>query len=62
MSWVVAYLTAYFLIALGALIVLWQSGILAEIPLAWTLVGGAVVVALGLVLGLTSRPTRVRAE
>jgi hypothetical protein len=61
-SWVLVYLAAYFLIALGAVIVLWQSGILAELPLAWTGLALLVVVALGIVLGLTSRAPRIRAD
>ena len=48
------YLVGYFLLVLGACLVLWQAGVLARVPVSWLLISGIVVVALGVLLAVTS--------
>jgi hypothetical protein len=51
------YLVGYFLLLVGALWALWQSGILAEIPGVWIAIGALVAVGLGIMLAVaSSRP------
>jgi hypothetical protein len=56
------YLIAYFALLAGAVLALWQGGVLAEIPLAWTAIGLIVAVGLGVILAVTSARPPVRAE
>ena len=51
------YLVGYFLLLMGALWALWQSGILAEIPGVWVAIGALIAVGLGIMLAVaSSRP------
>ncbi len=48
------YLAGYFILLLGAVWALWQSGILDEIPGVWMAIGAVVAVGLGLMLAVAS--------
>jgi hypothetical protein len=48
------YLIGYFILLAGALLALWQSGILREIPGAWLAIGFVIAVGLGLLLAVSS--------
>jgi hypothetical protein len=51
------YLVGYFLLLLGAVWALWQSGILEEIPGVWLAIGALIAVGLGIMLAVaSSRP------
>ena len=51
------YLVGYFLLLIGALWALWQSGILNEIPAVWIAIGALIAVGLGIMLAVaSSRP------
>lgn len=51
------YLVGYFLLLMGALWALWQSGILNEIPGVWVAIGALIAVGLGIMLAVaSSRP------
>jgi hypothetical protein len=51
------YLVGYFLLLIGALWALWQSGVLAEIPGVWIGIGALIAVGLGIMLAVaSSRP------
>lgn len=63
MRFIHLYLIGYFILVLGAVLALWQAGVLARISLIWLLVSGLVVVGLGLLLAVTSvRPTTITRE
>jgi hypothetical protein len=49
------YLVAYFMLAAGAALALWQSGALARISSIWLVISAVIVVGPGIVLALSSR-------
>ena len=48
------YLIGYFVLLAGAVLALWQSGILKQISTAWLLIGLVIAVGLGIVLAVSS--------
>jgi hypothetical protein len=56
MRFVHFYLAAYCLLLLGALIVLWQAGVLGRLPPGRVILGLLVAIGLAILLALTSRP------
>jgi hypothetical protein len=48
------YLIGYFILLVGAVLALWQSGILRQIPGVWLAIGLVVAVGLGIVLAVSS--------
>lgn len=50
------YLVGYFVLLLGAVLALWQSGILAEIPGVWLAIGAVIAVGFGIMLAVASSP------
>jgi hypothetical protein len=52
------YLIGYFVLVVGALLALWQAGVLARISFAWIAIALVIVVGLGILLAVTSgKPT-----
>jgi hypothetical protein len=61
MRFVHLYLTGYFVLVIGAALVLWQSGALARIGDPWLVIGMIIALGLGIVLAVTSaKPTMTR--
>lgn len=48
------YLVGYFVLLFGAVLALWQSGILRQIPGVWIAIGAVIAVGLGIVLAVSS--------
>ncbi len=48
------YLIGYFILIVGAVLALWQSGVLRHIPGIWIASGIVIAVGLGIVLGVSS--------
>ena len=48
------YLIGYFILLAGAVLALWQSGILRQIPGIWLAIGLIVAVGLGILLAVSS--------
>jgi hypothetical protein len=48
------YLIGYFILLAGALLALWQSGILRQISLVWLGIGLIVAIGLGVLLAVSS--------
>jgi len=48
------YLIGYLVLVLGAVLALWQSGILAQISFVWIAIGLLLVIGLGVILAVTS--------
>ena len=57
MRFLTIYLVGYFLLLVGAVMALWQSGILDEIPGIWLAIGAIVAVGLGIMLAVVSGRT-----
>ena len=48
------YLIGYFVLLVGAVLALWQSGILRQIPGVWLAIGLVIAVGLGILLAVSS--------
>ena len=48
------YLVGYFLLVLGALLALWQGGVLAQLSPVWVAIGLLLAIGLGVILAVTS--------
>ncbi len=48
------YLIGYFILLTGAVLALWQSGILRQIPGVWLAIALVIAVGLGVVLAVSS--------
>jgi hypothetical protein len=58
MRFLTLYLIGYFVLLFGAVLALWQSGILREIPPVWIAISAVIAVGLGIMLAVVSgRPT-----
>jgi len=59
MKFLKLYLIGYFILLVGALLALWQAGMLDEIPTVWLLIGGVIAVGLGIMLAVISAPRAI---
>ena len=50
------YLVGYFMLLFGAVLALWQSGILDEIPGVWLAIGSVIAIGFGIMLAVASSP------
>ena len=61
MRFVHLYLVGYFVLVVGAVLALWQSGVLARIGAIWIATGLVIAIGLGIMLGVSSgRPEIAR--
>ena len=56
MSFVRIYLVGYFLLLVGAVLALWQAGVLKEIPAVWLGIAAIVAIGFGVMLAVASTP------
>ena len=54
MKYLKLYLIGYFVLLIGGVLALWQSGILEEIPGVWIAIGAVIAVGLGIMLAVSS--------
>jgi hypothetical protein len=59
MTWVRVYVVAYVVLILAAAGVLWEAGLLARIPAAWTVLVLAAALSLGILLVVVSGGARL---
>jgi hypothetical protein len=59
MKYLKLYLIGYFVLLIGGVLALWQSGILEEIPGVWITIGAVIAVGLGIMLAVSSGPRTV---
>ncbi len=58
MRFIHLYLIGYFVLVIGAVLALWQAGVLARISGVWIAIGMIIAVGLGIMLAVTSgKPT-----
>ena len=48
------YLVGYFLLLLGAVWALWESGVLRQVPAVWIGIGAVIAVGFGIMLAVAS--------
>jgi hypothetical protein len=57
MRFLTIYLVGYFVLLIGAVWALWESGILGEIPGVWIAIAAIIAIGLGIMLAVaSSRP------
>jgi len=56
MRFIHLYLIGYFVLVLGAVLALWQAGVLNDIPAIWLAIGIIVAVGFGIMLAVASSP------
>lgn len=54
MRFVNIYLIGYFILVLGAVLALWQAGILARISVTWVAIGALIAIGLGIMLAVSA--------
>jgi hypothetical protein len=61
MRFIHLYLIGYFVLVVGAVLALWQAGVLARVSGAWVAIGMIIAVGLGIMLAVTAgKPTLTR--
>lgn len=56
MRFLTLYLVGYFLLLVGAVLALWQAGVLKEIPGVWLGIAAIIAVGFGIMLAVASSP------
>ena len=56
MKFLKLYLVGYFVLLVGAVLALWQAGVLKEIPGVWLAIGAVVAIGFGIMLAVASAP------
>jgi hypothetical protein len=59
MKYLKLYLVGYFVLLVGAVLALWQAGVLDDIPPIWLAIGGIIAVGFGIMLAVASSPRAV---
>jgi hypothetical protein len=62
MRFIHLYLVGYFVLVVGAVLALWQSGALAKISGIWIAIGLVIAVGLGIMLAVTSGKPEITRE
>jgi len=61
MRFIHLYLIGYFVLVVGAVLALWQSGVLARVSGIWLAISALIVMGLGIMLAVTAaKPTITR--
>ena len=56
MRFLTLYLVGYFLLLVGAVLALWQAGVLKDIPGVWLAIAAVVAIGFGIMLAVASAP------
>jgi hypothetical protein len=56
MRFLTLYLVGYFLLLVGAVMALWQAGVLNDIPGIWLAIAAIVAIGFGIMLAVASTP------
>jgi hypothetical protein len=48
------YLVGYFILVIGAVLALWQAGILAQLGAVWVVIGLIIALGLGIILAVSA--------
>jgi hypothetical protein len=62
MRFVNIYLIGYFILVLGAVLALWQAGVLSRISGTWVAIGVLIAIGLGIMLAVSAGKPEVTRE
>jgi hypothetical protein len=62
MRFIHLYLVGYFVLVVGAVLALWQSGALAKISPIWIAIGVIIAIGLGIMLAVSSGKPEITKE
>jgi hypothetical protein len=62
MRFIHLYLIGYFVLVVGAVLALWQAGVLARISGTWIAIGVVIAVGLGIMLAVTAGKPEITRE
>jgi hypothetical protein len=62
MRFIHLYLVGYFIVVLGLLLALWQTGVLSHVAPIWIGIGALVAIGLGIMLSVSSGKPAVTKE
>jgi hypothetical protein len=62
MKFINIYLIGYFVLIVGAVLALWQAGILARLSATWVVIGLIIAVGLGIMLAVSAGKPDITTE
>jgi len=62
MRFIHLYLVGYFVLVVGAVLALWQSGALAKVSAIWIAIGLVIAIGLGIMLAVSSGKPEITRE
>ena len=62
MRFINLYLIGYFALLLGAVLALWQAGILARLSGTWIAIGAVIAIGLGIMLAVSAGKPEITTE
>lgn len=62
MRFVNIYLIGYFVLVIGAVLALWQAGIMARISATWIAIGVLIAIGLGIMLSVSAGKPEITRE
>jgi hypothetical protein len=62
MRFIHLYLVGYFVLVVGAVLALWQSGALAKVSAVWIAIGLIIAIGLGIMLAVSSGKPEITKE
>ncbi|HEX2443035.1 MAG TPA: hypothetical protein VHJ77_03740 [Vicinamibacterales bacterium] len=62
MKFINIYLIGYFVLVVGAVLALWQAGILARLSTTWVVIGLIIALGLGIMMAVSAGKPDITAE
>jgi hypothetical protein len=62
MKFINIYLVGYFILVMGAVLALWQAGILARLSATWVVIGLIIALGLGIMLAVSAGKPDITTE
>lgn len=62
MKWTAIFLIGYLIFIVGIIAALWKLGILADVRIAWTLIGVVVAIGIGIMLAVSNSGSKDNIE
>jgi hypothetical protein len=62
MRFINIYLVGYFIVVIGAVLALWQAGILAQLGAVWVVIGLIIALGLGIIFAVSAGKPDITTE